>query len=74
MAVMPEEVASPVSGRVVRVNVKPGDKVDESTSLLVVEAMKMEIDVPSPKSGTIAKISVATNQAVQEGQILALVE
>jgi len=41
---------------------------------MILEAMKMEIDIPSPKAGKISSINVATNQAVQEGQLLAVVE
>jgi len=68
------EVTAQVPGNVWKIIKNPGDSVEEGEVIMILEAMKMEIDVPSPKSGTIAKISVATNQAVQEGQVLALVE
>ncbi len=68
------EVRAQVPGNVWKIVKNPGESVDEGEVIMILEAMKMEIDVPSPKKGTIAKINVATNQAVQEGQILALVE
>ncbi len=68
------EVKAQVPGNVWKIIKNPGDSVEEGEVIMILEAMKMEIDVPSPKSGTIAKINVATNQAVQEGQVLALVE
>ena len=68
------EVTAQVPGNVWKILKNPGDSVEEGEVIMILEAMKMEIDIPSPKSGTIAKINVATNQAVQEGQTLALVE
>ncbi|BDY13780.1 biotin/lipoyl-containing protein [Hydrogenimonas cancrithermarum] len=68
------EVPAQVPGNVWKILKNPGDSVEEGEVIMILEAMKMEIDIPSPKAGKIAKINVATNQAVQEGQILALVE
>ncbi|WOE70557.1 biotin/lipoyl-containing protein [Hydrogenimonas thermophila] len=68
------EVAAQVPGNVWKIIKNPGDTVEEGEVIMILEAMKMEIDIPSPKAGRIAKINVSTNQAVQEGQILALVE
>ncbi len=68
------EVTAQVPGNVWKIVKNPGDTVEEGEVIMILEAMKMEIDIPSPKAGRIAKINVATNQAVQEGQILALVE
>jgi len=68
------EVAAQVPGNVWKIVKNPGDTVEEGEVIMILEAMKMEIDIPSPKAGKIAKINVSTNQAVQEGQILALVE
>ena len=49
-----EEVTSPLSGKVLRINVKPGDKVDDATSLLVLESMKMEIDIYPSSEGAVS--------------------
>ena len=68
------EVVAQVPGNVWKIVKNPGDSVEEGEVIMILEAMKMEIDVPSPKAGTIAKINVSTNQAVTEGQVLALVE
>jgi pyruvate carboxylase subunit B len=68
------EVTAQVPGNVWKIVKNPGDSVEEGEVIMILEAMKMEIDVPSPKAGTIAKINVTTNQAVTEGQVLALVE
>lgn len=71
---MPEEVLSPVTGRVVKVNVKPGDDIDESSSLLVIEAMKMEIDIYPEGSGLVKEVKVKEGDTVSVGQILVTID
>ncbi len=74
MLAMGEEVTSPLSGKVLRINVKPGDTVDDSTSLLVLESMKMEIDIYPSSSGKVKEILVKEGDNVEVGQVLAVLE
>jgi biotin carboxyl carrier protein len=67
-------VSSQMTGRVIKVNVKPGDSVSEGDVLLVVEAMKMENEITSPLSGTVKEVSVAAGARVSEGDMLVLLE
>ncbi len=69
-----EEVTSPLSGKVLRINVKPGDKVDDATSLLVLESMKMEIDIYPSSEGVVKEIKVKEGDNVEVGQLLAIIE
>jgi acetyl-CoA carboxylase biotin carboxyl carrier protein len=71
---MSEEVVSPLSGKVLKINVKPGDEVDDSTSLLVLESMKMEIDIYPESSGKVKEIKVKEGDNVEVGQVLAILE
>jgi 3-methylcrotonyl-CoA carboxylase alpha subunit len=48
-----QRICSPMPGKVVKVNVKPGDTVAKGDLLLVVEAMKMENNIISPKDGEV---------------------
>ncbi len=48
-----------MTGRVIKVNVSPGDSVNESDILLVIEAMKMENEIAAPMSGKIKEVAVA---------------
>ncbi|MEE8396614.1 MAG: acetyl-CoA carboxylase biotin carboxyl carrier protein subunit [bacterium] len=68
------EVLSEITGVVYEVEVKPGDKVEEGDSLLLIEAMKMEIPVLATEDGTVAKILVAEKDAVTEGQPLVVLD
>ncbi|HEY6904329.1 MAG TPA: biotin/lipoyl-containing protein, partial [Candidatus Acidoferrales bacterium] len=44
-----QQITAPMPGKVVRLLVKPGDNVEASQGLLVVEAMKMQNEIRSPK-------------------------
>ncbi len=68
------EVKSEIPGRVVRIEVAPGDSVAEDDALIMVESMKMEIPIPAPIGGKVLKILVADGEAVAEGQVVALLE
>jgi len=41
---------------------------------MILEAMKMEIDIVAPKAGKVATINVNVNDAVTDGQLLATME
>lgn len=59
-----ERIVSPMPGAIVKVNVAPGDKVTKNQVLLVLEAMKMETDIPAPRDGTVAQVLVAKGASV----------
>ena len=67
------DVNATVNGNVWKILVKNGDKVEKGQVIMILEAMKMEIDIEAPVSGTISSISVAVNDAVDEGQVLAVI-
>jgi biotin carboxyl carrier protein len=69
-----QQIAAPMPGKVVRVLVKVGDRVEVGQGLLVVEAMKMQNEIRSPKSGRVEKLFVKEGQAVNVGEILAWVD
>ncbi len=65
------EILSQTPGNVWKVLKSPGDAVAEGEAILILEAMKMEIEIASPQAGTIATVDVAINDSVQDGQLLA---
>jgi biotin carboxyl carrier protein len=61
-------------GKVVRLLVDVGAKVEANQSVIVIEAMKMQNELKAPKTGVLKRISVAEGAAVEAGQVLAEVE
>ena len=56
-----------------KILVKEGDRVEKDQQIMILEAMKMEIDITAPVSGVISKILVNTTDSVEEGQSLAFI-
>ena len=69
-----QQICAPMPGKVVRVLVRQGDRVEVGRGLLVVEAMKMQNEIRSPKTGVVKRLLVAEGQAVNAGEVLAWVE
>jgi biotin carboxyl carrier protein len=61
------KVLSHMTGTVVGINVKEGDKVGKDQELLVLEAMKMEMTVQAGRDGIVAQILVSEGDFVNEG-------
>jgi len=53
---------------------KPGDKVVEGQTLLIVEAMKTMNPIPAPRSGTVVEILVADGDPIEFGEPLVVLE
>lgn len=64
------ELAAPMPGLVRAVNVKEGDAVTKGQTLLLLEAMKMEIRVQAPKDTVVKKLLVKQGQTVEREQLL----
>lgn len=62
-----EKVNSPLPGVIVEVCVKEGQAVKAGQKVAVLEAMKMENEIPAPKDGTITGIHVAKGDSILEG-------
>ncbi len=68
------EVHSQTPGNVWKIVANVGDTLKEGDPIMILEAMKMEIDIPAPKDGVLKSINVSTNDAVQDGQLLATMD
>jgi biotin carboxyl carrier protein len=66
-----QQITAPMAGKVVRVLVKSGEKVEVGQGLLVVEAMKMQNEIRSTKSGTVERLLVQEGQTVNASETLA---
>ena len=65
-----ENVKAPMPGNILDVKVKVGDTVKAGTVLCVLEAMKMENEIPAPKDGKVAQVVVTKGATVGAGDTL----
>ena len=69
-----EPVVCGTAGKVFKVVAHEGQQVRSGDTVVVLEAMKMEIPVVSPKDGTVSKIIVSEGESTASGQTVAYVE
>jgi len=69
-----EKVEFPITGKVISVNVKQGDTVNEGDILCLLESMKMENPILAPVGGTVSEIGISAGQVVEVGEAVALIE
>ncbi len=69
-----EEILSETPGNVWKILVNTGDTIQEGEKIMILEAMKMEIDIVAPRTGVIASINVNVNDTVADQQLLATME
>lgn len=67
------EVECGVAGKVWKITSKPGDKLSKGDSIMVLEAMKMEIPVAAPSDCTVKALLVNEGDPVESGQKVAVV-
>ena len=65
-----EPVKAPMPGNILDVKVKAGDKVTTGQALCVLEAMKMENEIPAPHDGVVAQVVVTKGATVEAGDVL----
>ncbi len=63
-------VPAPLAGNIFKVNVHPGDVVQEGDVILILEAMKMETEICAPSAGTVGTVAVKEGDAVAVGDTL----
>jgi biotin carboxyl carrier protein len=68
------ELAAPMPGVVRSVNVEQGESVSKGQTLMVLEAMKMEIRIHAPRECVIQKLLVKQGQTVEREQVLIEIE
>ena len=68
-----EVIKSPMPGNVLKINVTPGQKVNEGDVLIILEAMKLENEVVSTKTGTVAQIVVEKGAVVETDSPLVVI-
>lgn len=69
-----ETIEVPITGKIISVNIKPGDIVKEDDVLCVLESMKMENPIVSTVGGTVVEVGVKADQVVKPGDKIAVIE
>jgi len=69
-----QQVTAPMPGKIVKLLVKPGDRVEPRQGLVVVEAMKMENELRARAAGTVAEVRAVEGTTVEAGAILVILE
>ena len=65
------DIVASLPGAVQKILVSAGDHVKKGQAVVVLEAMKMEIEVKAPKDGVIGSIEVSKGQSVANNQVVA---
>ena len=69
-----ETIEVPITGKIISVNVKAGDTVNEGDVICVLESMKMENPILAPVNGTVIEVDVQEDQVVKPGEVIAVIE
>ncbi len=68
------DVCSIMPGRVTALLVREGEEVTAGQGVAVVEAMKMENEIPAPRAGRVVAVNVRTGETVEAGALLISIE
>jgi biotin carboxyl carrier protein len=68
------QLVAPMPGQVRAVQVSEGDMVKKGQTVLIVEAMKMEMKIAAQFDGVVKKLSVIIGQTVERDQILGVIQ
>ena len=69
-----QRITAPMPGKVVKLLVKPGDRVEPRQGLVVVEAMKMENELRARAAGVVKEVRAVEGTTVEAGAILIVLE
>ncbi len=67
-----QTVLAPMPGKILAVNIKPGDSVKRGQVIFILEAMKMQNEIMANQDGKISKVNTAVGQTVSTGDVLAV--
>lgn len=63
-----------MTGKIISIVVKPGDKVNAEDEVVIMDAMKMEIPVYAPVDGIVKEIKIKEGDSVKTDQVLIVLE
>jgi len=69
-----DEVRAPMPGLLVEVHAREGTEVAMGAALIIMEAMKMQMEIRAPHAAMVRRVHVAPGQEVAQGQVLVTLE
>lgn len=69
-----DSIIAPMPGKVISVSVSVGESVSEGQTLIVLEAMKMEMAMKAPRDGVVAEVAFESGALVNDGDALVALE
>jgi acetyl-CoA/propionyl-CoA carboxylase, biotin carboxylase, biotin carboxyl carrier protein len=69
-----DELVSPLQGNMWKILVEPGQEVAEGQLVCIIEAMKMENEIPAHKAGVIEELAVKEGEPVSSGAMIAVIK
>ena len=70
----PQRIAAPMPGKIVRVLVSPGERVEPRQGVIVIEAMKMENELRAARAGVVREVLAKEGASVEAGTPLVVIE
>lgn len=68
------DIRPPMPGRVVKVRVAPGDRVKRGQTLAVLEAMKMQNEIPAPADAVVVEVRAKEGESIAADRVIAVLE
>jgi len=65
-----EGMRAPMPGRILRILVSEGERVARGSTLLILEAMKMEHEIKAPRDGAVVRLPYRAGEQVDAGAVL----
>lgn len=65
-----DDIVAPMPGTVERILVQPGDSVERGQTVIIMESMKMELEIASPRAGVVQRVAVEQGAQVDKGMRL----
>jgi len=67
-------IRAPMPGRVVRVLVEAGARVKRGQTLVILEAMKMQNEIPAPRDGVVREVAVVEGESITADRVVVVLE
>jgi biotin carboxyl carrier protein len=72
---LPQEIVEvPITGKIISVEAKVGDALQEGDVICTIEAMKMENPIVAPVAGKVAEVRVKVGEVVTSGNVIAIID